>query len=74
MGSNGTTICAIWRCSTTLAEGGSWLSKLLALITDPNKKALLEIKLTAVVDWGAPLLRPHTHWKAMVDWQWSVMR
>ena len=31
--------------------------KLLALITDPNKKALLEIELTAVVDWGAPFVK-----------------
>ena len=30
--------------------------KLLALITDPNKKALFEIEL-AVVDWGAPFVK-----------------
>ena len=32
-------------------------AKLLALITDPNKKALLEIELAAVVEWGAPFVK-----------------
>ena len=32
-------------------------AKLLAFITDPQKRALLEIELAAVVDWGAPFVK-----------------
>ena len=41
-------------------------SKLLNLLDDSHKNVMLQLKLAAVVDAGAPFIKAITDWKEMV--------
>ena len=50
----------LWRCSTFLHENElapAYLSKILTILGDPQKSALLQVELAVVVDTGEQLVK-----------------